>query len=243
MTQSPKKSSLALTLGGIALMFAGAVAGWQFERMRGAGGDIGPKVREYLLENPEVLPEAMERLRQKETGKQLAAAGDKLFAEFPGAVLGNPQGKVTLVEFTDFACTFCRASVGEVEALIRDNPDLKVVVRELPILSPKSADAARWALAAAEQGKYPAFHKAMFAAGKPDDATIEAAARVAGLDLDRARRFIANPRVDGELRANIGLAQQLGFDGTPAWVVGDQALSGAVGREALAKAIAKARES
>ncbi len=74
MTQSPKKSSLALTLGGIALMLAGAVAGWQFERMRGAGGDIGPKVREYLLENPEVLPEAMERLRQKETGKQLAAA-------------------------------------------------------------------------------------------------------------------------------------------------------------------------
>ena len=162
---------------------------------------------------------------------------------FPGAVLGNPQGKVTLVEFTDFACTYCRASVAEVEALIAANPDLRVVVRDMPILSPQSAEAARMGLAAAEQGKYAAFHKAMFAAGRPDARTIAEAARSAGLDMERARKVIADPKTDAELAANLDYARQLGFDGTPSWVIGDQAFSGAVGRDVLQKAITEARES
>jgi hypothetical protein len=86
---------------------------------------------------------------------------------FPGAVLGNPQGRVTLVEFTDFACTYCRGSVADVEALVAANPDLKVVVRELPIISAQSVPAARMGLAAAAQGKYRAFHKAMFSGERP----------------------------------------------------------------------------
>jgi hypothetical protein len=81
--------------------------------------------------------------------------------------MGNPAGKVTLVEFTDFACTYCRRSVGDVDALIAANPDLKVVVRELPIIAPASEPAARMGLAAAAQGKYAAFHKAMFAGDAP----------------------------------------------------------------------------
>ncbi len=242
MTTPNPRSPLVLTLAGLVLMVAGALAGWQFERHRTAGGDIGPAVRAYLLEHPEVLPEAMERLRAKETGKQLAAIADKITTPFPGAVLGNPQGKVTLVEFTDFACTYCRRSVEDVEALVRANPDLRVVVRELPILSPQSAVAARWGLAAAEQGRYAAFHKAMFAAGRPDPANIQAAAKVAGLDLARAAKVIADPRINAEITTNLHYAQTLGFDGTPSWVIGDQAISGAVGREALAKAIEAARE-
>ncbi len=241
MTTPSPRSPLVLTLAGIALMLAGALAGWQFERSR-TGGDIGPAVRAYLLEHPEVLPEAMERLRAKETGKQLAAIADKVTTPFPGAVIGNPQGKVTLVEFTDFACTYCRRSVEDVEALVRANPDLRVVVRELPILSPQSAVAARWGLAAAEQGRYAAFHKAMFAAGRPDPANIEAAAKVAGIDLARAAKVIADPRIAAEITANLHYAQTLGFDGTPSWVIGDQVISGAVGREALAKAIEDARK-
>ena len=133
--------------------------------------------------------------------------------------------------------------MAEVEALIAANPDLRVVVREMPILSPQSADAARWGLAAAEQGKYAAFHKAMFAAGRPDARTIAAAAEAAGLDLARARTVIADPKSDAELAANLDYARQLGFDGTPSWVIGDKAFSGAVGRDILQKAIAEARES
>lgn len=240
MTQPPARSpsTLVLLLAGTVLLLLGAIGGWMFESRR-----MEQAVRTTLLENPEILPEAMEKLRERETGKQVDALSAKLTAPFPGAVLGNPQGKVTLVEFTDFACTYCRASVAEVEALIAANPDLRVVVREMPILSPQSADAARWGLAAAEQGKYAAFHKAMFAAGRPDARTIAAAAQAAGLDLERARKVIADPKTDAELAANLDFARQLGFDGTPSWVIGDKAFSGAVGRDILQKAIAEARES
>lgn len=245
MTTPATRSPLFLTIAGIALVLLGALAGWQFELRRTGhftSAEIGPAVREYLLEHPEVLPEAIDRLRQKQSGQQLASIGDKLTTPFPGAVLGNPKGTVTLVEFTDFACTYCRRSVEDVEALIRANPDLKVVVRELPILSPQSAEAARWGLAAADQGRYPAFHKAMFAAGRPDSQTIAAAAQIAGLDLDRARKAIAEARIGSEIATNLRHAQTLGIDGTPTWVIGDQLISGAVGRDVLAKAIADARK-
>ncbi|MFM2301292.1 MAG: hypothetical protein RLZZ84_1028 [Pseudomonadota bacterium] len=245
MIDRSTRSPLVLTLAGIVLLLLGAVAGWQFELRRGGGissAEIGPAVRAYLLEHPEVLPEAIERLRKQQTGQQLAAIADQLATPFPGAVLGNPTGAVTLVEFTDFACTYCRRSVEDVEALIRANPDLKVVVRELPILSPQSAVAARWGLAAAEQGRYGAFHKAMFAAGRPDPKAIEAAARAAGLDLGRASKTIADPRINAEINANLRHAQTLGIDGTPSWVIGGQLISGAVGRDALAKAIEAARK-
>ena len=198
-------------------------------------------VREYILAHPEILPEAMENLRKRETDKQLGAVGDKLEVPFPGAVLGNPNGTVTLVEFTDYACGYCRKSVPDVEALIAANPDLRVVIRELPIIAPTSADAARWSLAAAEQGRFPAFHKAMFAAGRTDLPSIETAAQAAGLDMDRARRFIDDPRVKAELSANLDFARQLGIDGTPSWVVGDQLLAGAVGKDALHQAVGEVR--
>ncbi len=246
MASTSNPSTLPLILSGVALLLAGGAAGWVAggsSASAGSKAEVEGIVRDYILAHPEILPQAMDNLRKQETGKQLNAAGDKLEVAFPGAVMGNPNGTVVLVEFTDFACGYCRASVPEVDALIAANPDLKVVIRELPIIAPTSADAARWGLAAAEQGKYPAFHKAMFAAGRTDAASIEGAARASGLDLDRARKFIAEPRVDAELKNNIELARQLGIDGTPSWIVGDQLLAGAVGRGELGKAIAAARSS
>lgn len=244
MANTSNPATLPLVLSGVALLLAGGATGWVLggsSVSAGSKAEVEGIVREYILAHPEILPEAMENLRKQETGKQLGAVEGKLEVAFPGAVLGNPNGTMVLVEFTDFACGYCRTSVPEVEALIAANPDLKVVIRELPIIAPTSADAARWGLAAAEQGKYSAFHKAMFAAGRTDAGSIEAAARASGLDLDRARKFITNPKVDAELRSNVELARQLGIDGTPSWVVGDQLLAGAVGRDALGKAIAAAR--
>lgn len=242
---APNPRSPWVILALIIVALIGGLGGWllgsrQTPTEKAAIEEI---VRNYILENPEILPQAMERLQARENGKQVASAGDNLTAPFPGAVLGNPDGTVTLVEFTDYACGYCRASVPEVEALIAANPDLKVVIRELPILSPASAEAARWSLAAAEQGKFEAFHKAMFAAGRPAADTIEAAATRAGLDLDRARKVIAGPRVEAELKQNLALAQQLQIDGTPTWVIGEQLMAGAVGQKVLQDAInaAKAR--
>ena len=199
-------------------------------------------VRAYILDHPEVLPEAMERLEAKETRARVAPLRGALETAFPGAVLGNPQGTVTLVEFSDFACTYCRASVADVAALVAANRDLKVVLRELPIIAPESEPAARMGLAAAAQGKYAAFHAAMFAGPRPADASIAAAATAAGLDLKAASAFAARDDVRKELERNLGLARQLGVTGTPAWVIGGQLISGAVGREKLQQAIDAARK-
>lgn len=240
-----RNPNLLLTISGLLLLLSGAAAGWAFERSRSGTGDqaeFEARVRSYLISHPEVLAEAADAYRKQSESKQVAKAADKLEQPFPGAVLGNPQGTLVLVEFTDFACTYCRASLPDVEAAIAANPDLKVVIRELPIIAPTSADAARWGLAAAEQGKYPAFHKAMFAAGRTDMASIEGAARSAGLDLERARTFAASPAVSAEIAANLDLARSLGVNGTPSWVAGEQLATGALGKTELGKLIAQARK-
>lgn len=234
----------------VACVALGAIGGWWWQSRRAAEGDaastldrgeraaIEAVVRDYILAHPEILPEAMDRLQSKGAARQVADNRVALETPFPGAVMGNPQGTVTLVEFTDYACGYCRQSVADVRALIAAHPDLRIVVRELPILSPASTDAARMALAAAAQGKYTAFHDAMFAGSRPDAASIAAAARAAGVQTGRvpagAREELAN---------NLDLARKLGINGTPAWVVGDRLLVGAVGREALEAAIAEARKA
>lgn len=205
-------------------------------------GAIEALIRSYILEHPEVLPEAMEKLQAREAEARLAPLRGAIETPFPGAVLGNPQGKVTLVEFTDFSCTYCRSSVADVEALVKSNPDLRVVIRELPIIAPESEPAARMGLAAAAQGKYAAFHKAMFSGERPNDASIAAAARAAGVDDTAAAAFTRQPSVHQELERNLGFARQLGINGTPAWSVGGKLLTGAVGREALQQAVDAARK-
>ena len=245
MADPKLRSPLFLSLVSGALLLAGLGSGWALGSRSSAApaDDFDSRVHSYIVSHPEVLVEAAEALRSQGSERQLAEIAERVVTPYLGAVLGNPNGKVTLVEFTDFAFTYCRGSVADVEALIAANPDLRVVVRELPIIAATSPDAARWGLAAAEQGKYPAFHKAMFAAGRTDAASIEAAARVAGLDLERARKVIADPRVNAEIASNLDMARKLQISGTPSWVAGKQLIMGAVGREALAKALITARES
>jgi protein-disulfide isomerase len=214
----------------------GGAALWQFS---GLGGQT---TRDYLLAHPEVLPEAMDVLQERDMIARIEPLRDELEQPFPGAVLGNPEGSITLVEFTDYACSFCRQSLADVQALIAANPDLRVVMREYPILSEGSADAARMALAAAAQGKYSAFHDAMFALGTPAPENIAAAAQTAGLDVPRARAAIARGDYESQLQNNVFLAQSMGFTGTPSWIVGNKVLNGAVGREAIAEAIAEAAD-
>ncbi len=242
-TVTPARRPIVLIALGLACALVGAIAGVWWQSQRAVSADraaMEQVVHDYLLAHPEILPKAMAALQKKQDASVLAGIRGEVEKAWPGQVLGNSAGKVTLVEFNDFACTYCRLSVEDVDALIAANPDLKVVVRQMPILSPESADAAKMGLAAAEQGKYAAFHKAMFAAGKPDSQTIAAAAWAAGVDMARAQKVIIDPRTEDELARSIELARQLGFNGTPSWVVGDTLLSGAVGRDRLAAAIADA---
>lgn len=215
------------------------VAGFGGAALWSLSGLGDAQIRKYLVAHPEILPEMAEAYDQQQAAKRLADVGDDVERAFPGAVLGNPNGAVTLVEFTDYACTYCRTSLPHVQQLIAANPELKVVVREWPIFD-GSEDAARMALAAARQGKFEAFHNAMFAQGPPNPARVEAAARSAGLDLAAARAYAVSPEVDVEIAQNQGLAQQLGFTGTPSWVVGGQTMVGAIGIDGLQRGIDRA---
>ncbi|WOE74829.1 DsbA family protein [Alterisphingorhabdus coralli] len=194
-------------------------------------------VRQYILDNPEIIPEAIDRLRAKQAAERIDGIRDQIEKPFEQGFAGNPNGDVVLVEFSDFACGYCRQSVGDVARLLSEDPNLKVVFRELPILSDASGKAAQMALAAANQDRYYSFHKAMFDAGRPSDQTIEAAAKSAGMDLEAAKAFISTPAAQAELESNIRIAQQLEFTGTPSWVIGNQIFSGAVGYDQLKAAI------
>lgn len=209
----------------------------------GGGAGSGEQVRAYLLENPEVLQEAMERLRAKQTAAQIAPLRRELETPFAKGYIGAAKPEVTLVQFFDYACGYCRASLPDLQRLVREHPNLRIVFRELPILSPQSEIAARASLVAAQQGRYDAFHTAMYAQGRPSSAGAVKAAQIAGLNLAGMEAAMNAPDKRAELTKNIELARALGVTGTPAWVVGDQLLSGAVGYAVLKEAVTKARKT
>jgi protein-disulfide isomerase len=199
-------------------------------------------VRAYILENPEIITEAVKILQEREIASRLKEGGDAITQAFYSAQDGNSKGDVTVVEFTDYNCGYCRSSVADVEKLVANDDDIRLVYRELPILSPSSREAALWALAAAKQGKHKAFHKAMFAGGRPDSQTIRAAASRAGLDLAAAEKFAASGEAGAEVDKNLAMMQRVGFSGTPTFIIGDQILEGAVGYDTLKAAVEKARK-
>ena len=197
------------------------------------------RTKDYLLANPEILPQMADAYQQKEAERRLAGIADQVMGTFPGAVLGNPEGSKVLVKFTDYNCGFCRASRPDIDRLIAEDPELKVVIREWPIFR-GSEIASRMGLAAAKQGKFAAFHDAMFELAPSTPESVEQAAVQAGLDLEQARNDMASDEVSAELARNNALAAQLGFGGTPSWVTTNSAFEGAVGYVALKDAIEKA---
>ena len=199
-------------------------------------------VRAYILEHPEIITEAVEILQRREVATRLGAAKGALTKPFPGAEAGNPKGDVTMVEFTDYNCGYCRSSMADVDRLLANDGNIRLIYREVPILIQTSRDAALWALAAAKQGKHKAFHRAMFSGGRPDAQTIRVAATKAGMDIAAAQKFTASTEAKAELEQNLGMMQQVGFNGTPTFIIGDQILEGAIGYDALKAAVAKARK-
>jgi protein-disulfide isomerase len=198
-------------------------------------------VRAYILKHPEIITEAVDILQRRETAMRLSAVGEKLRTPFPGAEFGNPDGDVTLVKFTDYNCGPCRASVADLRRLVEKDGNIRVVIREVPILSHTSRDAALWALAAAKQGKHRAFYFAMFGGDRPNGQSIKAAAGKAGMDMAAAEKFLATPQALTELESNVSMMHDIGASGTPTFVIGDQILEGAVGFDALQAAVDKAR--
>ncbi len=200
-------------------------------------------VRDYILAHPEIIPEAINRLREKQSSDVYATNKSKLETPFASAWAGAEKGDVTLVMFSDYACGYCRTSVPDINRLLAEDPKLKVVWREIPILGPGSEIAARAGLAAARQGKFLPFHTRMFAAGRPVAGKVAAVARTLGVNMAQFQQDAASAAVTAEMQANLTLANSLDEGiATPTFVIGGQLLKGAVGYDALKAAVGEARK-
>ena len=204
-----------------------------------APGVLGTKiVRQGLRADPQILTETVDALRDAQYQPVLETNRAAIETPFASSWKGAAKPEVTLVEFFDYACPYCKASNPAVDRLLQEDKGLRVVYRELPILGPDSVTAARLSLQASKLGRFAQFHDTLWAAGRPAPDTNAAAAHSAGIEVTPTQ----DPEIEAELNRNMKLAGQLGATGTPLFVVGDKVMNGAVGYDMLKDAIAKARE-
>ena len=213
--------------------------------------DIQAIVRSYLIAHPEVLEEAMNELNKRqaaeEAAKHEAAIGqnaDAIFNSPHGVVLGNKDGDVAFVEFFDYNCGYCKRAMADMLDLLKSDPNLKIVLKEFPVLSEGSVEAAKVAVAVRMQDpkNYLDFHTRLLGGRGPvDKARALAAAKEVGLDVARIEKDLANPEVRATIEENMKLAEDMGLNGTPSYVIGKQVVVGAVGLEGLKEKIGIAR--
>jgi protein-disulfide isomerase len=216
-------------------------------------GEVERIVREYLVAHPEVIQEAMTELEKRQTAaeaeKHKAAVkkySEALFSSPRQVVLGNPGGNVTFVEFFDYNCGYCKRAMNDMLTLLKDDPKLKVVLKEFPVLGPGSVEAAQVAVAVRMQDKtgkkYLEFHQKLLGGrGQADKARALAVAKDVGIDMARLDKDMASPEVKATLQENFKLAEALGLNGTPSYVIGDDVVIGAVGLDALKEKVNTSR--
>jgi protein-disulfide isomerase len=200
-----------------------------------SASDVRAIVHNYILAHPEVLIESLRLAKQKQedeaaaaTKTFIAAHKEELLADPKSPVLGNARGDVTVVEFFDYRCPYCRQAEPLLQKLINDDPNVRIVQKQLPILGPTSVIAARAALAADKQNKHLSIHNALMSQkASLDEADILHIAEGLGLDVLRLKTDMASPAVNAEITANIRVAKQLGLTGTPAFIVGSELIPGA----------------
>ncbi|MCI2401032.1 DsbA family protein [Aliiroseovarius subalbicans] len=208
-------------------------------------------VLETIRENPGIVMEAVAILEQQQAAAADVARADVLTNQRnlleldPNApVLGNLDGDVTVVEFFDYNCPYCRRAMDVVQGLLDEDPDVRLVYREWPILGEGSVFAAKAALAAREQGKYEAFHWALMSMnGRAEEASVMRVAAEVGLDVDQLRRDMEAPEIQEHLVTSMNLAQSLGFNGTPSFVVGEELVPGFVEQSELVEVVEAARKA
>ena len=211
--------------------------------------DVKRLALEAILENPEIILEAVQILQDRDaeaqaraTAAMIAEMGDTLRNDPNAPVLGNPDGDVTVVEFFDYNCPYCKNVAADVATLLETDGNVRFVSREWPILGEGSVAAARAALAAREQGRYEDMHNALMAdRSRKDEAAVLRIAEGLGLDMERLKADMAGEAVNAHLEMSSRLADALGFTGTPAFVIGDQPVPGAVPLDVLQQAVAEVR--
>jgi len=215
--------------------------------------EIESIVRGYLLRNPELLQEVLAELEKRQSAAEAAKAkaavknsATQLFNSPRHVVLGNPQGDVTLVEFFDYNCGYCKRALSDLVNLIKEDPKLRVVLKEFPVLGQGSVEAAQVALAAQMQDgsakKYFDFHQKLLGQrGRADKARALAVAKEVGYDVARIERDMGSDSVRAAIAEDMKLAEALGLNGTPSYVVGDEVVIGAVGHDALKQKVSWSR--
>jgi protein-disulfide isomerase len=238
--------ALAMLLAG-----PGAAPAQQSPALTPAQADaVRALVRDYILQNPEIISEAIRLLQEREqveaAQKQrqaFAALKGDLFHDPAAPTLGNPKGDVTIVEFFDYRCGYCKQVAPAIAKLLEDDKNIRLVVKEFPILGPDSVVASRAALAAVKQGKYAPFHWALLnAKGQLDEAQIMRIAGQVGLDTKQLRQDMAAPEIETVIKRSYSLAEALQIRGTPAFIVGEELVPGAVDLPTLKALVAKARK-
>lgn len=213
--------------------------------------DMGSSIRAYLLAHPEVLVEAMQELERKQDSQRdvVAVKAIKenqaaLFGDAESPVGGNPSGNVTIVEFNDYQCPYCKRAHQAVKSVVSADGKVKVVYKDLPILGEASRIASLAALAAVKQGKHQAMHNALMEfEGKLDRARILEIAASIGLDIALLEKDMEDPKIKQLIERNMALAGALGVRGTPAFVIGNQFVPGAIDAESLRQLISEARKT
>lgn len=191
-------------------------------------------IREYLVKNPEVIVEALREMRRREEARKVAAAKkaisesrDALLKNASDPVGGNKKGSVTVVEFFDYNCGWCKRTYSHMKAAVKSDGDVRIVYKEFPILAPSSRLAAQAALAAKKQGKYEIMHDMLMThRGTLDEAQIMAIAEKAGLNVRQLKTDMKSPEVEAAIAANMALARKLNIGGTPAFVIGGKLIPG-----------------
>jgi protein-disulfide isomerase len=217
-------------------------------------GEIEKIIKEYLLKHPEVLQEAMAELEKRQAVAEAEKArsavknhSEAIFNSPRQVTLGNPQGDVTFVEFFDYNCGYCKRALDDMNALMAKDPKLKVVLKEFPVLGPGSTEAAKVAVAVRMQDKtgkkYLEFHqKLLTGRGQADRARALAVAKEVGLDMARLEKDLKSDEIDATLAESMKLAEALGLNGTPSYVIGSDVVVGAVGLAKLGEKIQAARQ-
>jgi protein-disulfide isomerase len=212
--------------------------------------EVEALIKKVLEENPQLIIDSVEKHRVAQMEKDMEAqkAGviefQKTLGDKYGAyTVGNPKADVTIVEFFDYNCGYCKKAFEEVNKLIEEDKNVKVVFFEMPILGPQSTEAAKWSAAAAAQGKYFDFHRALMSfQGPKTDENLAKLAKDAGLDVDKAKAAKDSPDIMKGIEANIQKAQELGFSGTPGFIIGSRPVFGYMEYDAMKSAIETERQ-
>jgi len=207
-------------------------------------------IRQYLLDNPQIIMDSVEAYRQRQMEEQDKVAEQKLgehltnmtAKEAPAA--GNPDGDVTIVEFFDYNCGYCKRALPDIQKILAEDENLRFVFHDMPILGPTSVTAAKWALAAHKQGKYFEYHVALMKHNGPKNISeLSKLAEETGLDVNKMKQDAESDDVKTMLDKSLEMARDIGIQGTPAFVLNGKLIRGYMGPDGLAEAIKAAREN